>query len=174
MTRRGRNSLDMLTLDLSTHIGWSCGPVHDAQPQFGHHDLPKTGPDLGLFIWHYDKWLRRMLAEHSPDVLVFEQPVLNRQKTQLLILRKLYGLASHTEFVCRGKCAVREANNQSVKAWWTGNGRADKNDMVAVAVANGFKVQTPDEADALAVRFFAIERLYPEFAGLVTPGIAFD
>lgn len=151
-------------LDLSTHTGWAFG-WSDGEPSFGTLDLPKTGDDIGRFIASYDEWLRAMLAVECPDVVVFEAPLLTRGKTTIATARKLIGLATHTELVCwqlRTRCS--ESNIGSIKLFFAGSGRAEKDDMKAVARRYGWNVKDDNQADALGLWASAVHHYAPAHA----------
>ncbi len=158
----------LASLDLGSRLAYTLGPIEAERPTFGAHQLPATGDDVGLFITAWDRWLRSFIARMGPPErgcrLVFESPILPRQ-TQMVTLRKLYGLASHLEFVCRAMGVdVCEINVKSTKLFWTGSGGASKDDMVAAARGYGFDVEYHDEADALAARFALVHAEYPRIA----------
>lgn len=158
-------------LDLSTHTGWAFGHS-DAEPSFGTLHLPSTGDDVGRFIAVYDEWLRAMLAVEAPDVVVFEAPLLTRGKTTLATARKLIGLATHTEFVCwqlRTRCS--ESNISSIKLFFAGNGRADKDDMMAVARRYGWIARNDNEADSLGLWASAVHHYAPAHAARFCMGL---
>jgi crossover junction endodeoxyribonuclease RuvC len=168
--------MNLLTLDLATKLGFSVGPISHAQPEFGSYQLPQGGEDVGAFAWAYDKWLSTMLSKHSVKLVVFEAPsMFGFKKSNPKTVLRLTGLIYDTEKICYGKVPVRQANPSSVKKYWTGNGRAEKPAMIAIAEQNGFDVGRDDDAaDALAVRFYAIHKMYPQYDGMVTLGVAGD
>jgi hypothetical protein len=154
--------VNFLTLDLASRVGWSCGPIPTRLFDFGSHQLPKTGTDIGAFIFEYDAWLQTMLDDVY--YIVFEQPIMPAI-TQIATLRKLYGLASHTEFVAttRGiKC--REAPVQKVKSFMgvKRTGDQGKRDMVDAVARYGYEAEDHDAADAIGIRLFTISVERPE------------
>jgi hypothetical protein len=154
----------LLTLDLATRIcGWTCGEPAAISFTFGEKTFPPTGEDLGLFLVNYDQWLRSGIIARKVTEVCYEAPIMmGKGKTQLIILRKLYGIGSHTEFVCSQlgiECT--EANVTSVKKFTTNNGRADKPEMLAAIRQLGYDAKGFDEADAIAVRLFALHHKYP-------------
>lgn len=153
----------LLTLDLATNLGWTLGPETDPAFRHGSHRLPSTGEDIGAFATAYDLWLRERLFG-GVDYVVFEAPVLPRE-TSLATVRKLSGLAWHTEFRCTMmNIRCEEASNTSVKKFVAGHGFAKKNDMLAAIRARGYEVADHDEADAIAVRLYTIHQRFPKAA----------
>ncbi len=146
----------LLTLDLATVLGYTVGDIADRGFRSGWYRLPSTGTDIGAFAHAYDEWLRSALNTNGITECVMECPVLPL-KTTLATVRKLTGLAWHTEWLCfsRGiKCY--EAHLQSVKKSIGGHGRAQKSDMIAAVRSYGYDVTEENEADAIAVRLYTI------------------
>jgi Holliday junction resolvasome RuvABC endonuclease subunit len=150
----------LLTLDLATRIGFTLGPVNDRSFKFGTHQLPHTGMELGRSAVAFEVWLTEILERGVTDV-VFESPVMPRI-ANVITLRKLYGLAYHTELVCAlRKVTVREANVSAVRKFIAGSGRAKKHDVVAAVRLYGFDARDHDEADAIAIRLYTIANDFP-------------
>lgn len=125
-------------------------------PAFGTHRLPSTGDDIGSFAVAYEAWLGEQIETHRPELVIFEAPILP-QKTQLMTVRKLTGLAYDTERQCRvARVMCREGRKSSVNKAFTGSGKASKDDTIAAARRYGFKVRGDDEADAVALWCFAV------------------
>lgn len=159
----------ILALDLATNLGWCVGAV-DRKPDFGTHKLPSTGEDIGRFALAYDHWLRTVLVKHQPALVIFESPILPRV-TQLMTMRKLTGLAYHTEMVCsHQKVRCEEAMQQSVRKFFTGRGNAKKADTIACAQRYGFDVQDDNAADAIAVFAWALQCHWPQQAARFAMG----
>lgn len=156
-----------LTLDLATQIGWSLGDW-DTEPEFGTYRLPTTGKDLGRFAQAFDQWLSMMIMKHRPEKVVYESPILP-QKTQIAVLRKLYGLGYHTELICcRHNIECREAKLQDIRKHFVGRGTG-KSDLMKRLVfeecgRRGWDVQTTDEADALAILDYTLCTDNPAYA----------
>lgn len=158
----------VLALDLSSRIGWCCGPPGE-KPGFGHHQLPKTGDDIGWFAVAYEDWLREMIESRYPDLIVFESPILPRQ-TSIMTVRKLSGLTFETERFCsRSQIPCREIQIQKIKMFVTGKGNADKDMMVAGVKRMGFNVACHDEADAIGAWHVTEAMLIPSKSMKTTP-----
>jgi len=146
---------NILALDLATAIGWATNPAHE-EPDFGTEVLPSTGKNVGRFIAAYDDWLRQTIDIQKPMLVIYEQPSLFAQSTPDTVI-KLNGLATHTEFIChKREIEVRSANPSKLKKFFTGNGKAKKPDMEFAARRRGWKVRDDNQADACAVRAWAI------------------
>lgn len=153
----------ILALDLATRLGWACG-APDSEPTYGTKVLPSTGEDIGRFAYAYNEWLTDTLTLEDPALVVFEAPIL-AGKTTPSTARKLMGLAWHTEFVCNIR-GVRymEHHLQSVKKFFTGNGRAEKHEMIAAAERQGWHPKDDNAADALGLWACAVHEKAPQFA----------
>lgn len=151
----------LLTLDLATHMGWTLGKVEQVRFSFGTHHLPSTGEDIGSFALAYDTWLCEAIKKYKVNEIVMECPILPRE-TSLTTVRKLSGLAWHTEYVCAcHKIKNHEAHLQQIKKFMTGSGRADKQMMIDAARRHGYRVSDDNQADAVGVRLFYIACEYP-------------
>lgn len=156
--------MSLLTLDLATSSGWTVGDVSDRHFLWGSHRLPSTGVDIGSFALAYNLFLNDMITRHGVDHIVFESPILPFAKTTLATVRKLTGLAWHTEFVARSAgIRIEEAHRQQVCAFMgvRGRGKDLKRQMIDAVRAYGYEVINDDQADAVAIRFYSIARLYP-------------
>lgn len=152
----------LLTLDLSSQVGWTLGLPANRNFLFDTYVLPKTGADLGRFAKEFDLFLRGMIQENQVQTCCFESPILPVE-TQLIILRKLYGLAWHVEYICKElQVECFEANLTSVKKFVTGNGRAKKQEMLDAIQRYGYEAKTFDEADAIGVRLYTLAQRFPE------------
>ena len=127
--------------------------------------MPKSwAPDeYGYRFKAFHDWLCDMLTAHNPDVLAFEGPVMIRgpnASTTEHTIRTLIGMVSIAELVAnlRGiRCF--EANVATCKKRLTGDGRAQKNDMIVAATQLGYAVANDHEADAIAVALVVFDQL---------------
>ena len=161
----------ILGLDIATNTGWCMGSGADT-PALGSITMPSTGEEIGPFLDFYMRWLEAKLsllkeaaaAEKTAPLLVFEAPMLPKARwnpqtgrleqapTNITTTRKLQSLAGVTELLAfRAGVTVREEYLQTVKKGLTGNGKADKLDMMRGAKRAGLEPKTFDEADAFGV-----------------------
>ena len=152
--------MNLLALDLSSNTGWAIGPVGQ-RPRYGTLRLPSTGNEIGRFADAFDTWLSDMITMYAPDFCAFESSFIP-PTTTLMTVRKLTGLAWHTEFVCRRRdVTCTEVNNATVKKFWAGTGRAKKPEMIAAARGFGFPVDDDNQADALGLWHHVCEVKHP-------------
>lgn len=145
----------ILALDLATCTGIAYGrPGED--PVFATHTLPTTGNDVGAYVVAFEDLLSELIGRVEPTLVVFEAPVLPR-RTQLATVRKLNGLCSETERLCkRFGLRVQEVNVSRLKLFFAGHGKAAKDDMERTARRYGWCVRSEHEADACAVWAWAV------------------
>lgn len=165
----------ILALDLATLTGFAYGPGDTGElPTIGSHRLPSTGDDVGRFLAAYRDWLVAKVSEVEPDLLVMEAPILHSQTT-ITVTRKLQGLAGVTEMVIHdlnatyrkigaAEIEVAEVATTSVKKALTGNGRAEKSDMIRAAQIYGLDPACSDEADAFGVWLLTVRTRWPKLA----------
>lgn len=165
----------ILALDLATVTGFACGSITTVIDH-GSVRLPKTGEDVGLFLFHFRKWLTESIGRLEPDTIFFESPVLpGRGKTSLITLRKLYSLAGLTELIAHDKAIdCREANTSDITTHFLGKsaprfGDARKKATVARCIERGWKVVDDNDADSLALLDYAFALIRPELALDATP-----
>lgn len=151
----------LLALDLATTLGWAyiISPVH--APLSGTHKIISTDKSsVGYFV-AFEKFISDLIVLHNPDTIIFEAPFLGKIRN-LNTARKLIGLCILTELVAhkKGVPEIREVNNSSVKKFFTGNGRADKKDMIFKCRSKGWDPQDDNEADALAILCLGVSVIY--------------
>lgn len=149
------DSASIMALDLGGVTGWACARP-GAEPVSGSHRIPGDRGD-GFYFDHYSQWLADMLTVHAPRLLVYEAPVLTHGKTSIQTAFRLMGLAAITEAVAHRReiRRVETANNATVKKHVTGNGRAEKIDMLEAMRRRGWEPRDEHAADALGVLLYA-------------------
>lgn len=147
--------MNILALDLGSKLGWavSYGKNADGSPDLLHGTVEfKTGRyEGGGMRWlRFRKWLDTMHDEHGPIGAVYFEEVRRHAGTDAA---HMYGgfLAHLTAW-----CEKREVPYQgipvgTIKKSWTGKGNANKDAMIAEARARGFKPETDNDADAIAL-----------------------
>lgn len=152
-----------LALDLSSNTGWALStpdqkPVPSLlemqaggkppRPDSGVKVLGGTGASQGQRFAALRSWLADFCIVQRPRFIVYEAalPAHKGAKAARLAL----GLAATVECLAyeRG-IACYEANNATIKKHATGNGHADKQDMINKALSLGWDVIDDNHADAL-------------------------
>lgn len=165
----------LLSLDLSTHTGWSCGSLLPQPVTHGVLHLPKTGEDIGRFLSAFREWLGHAIEELNPTGIIFESPILP-DTTGLPVLRKLYGLAGVAEMIAADyKVPIEEANLNDIRKHFVGTTRAPKeipkdkrrkwlkDKTIAECHRRGFRVIDDNDADSLALLSYALTLKQPGF-----------
>lgn len=152
----------VLALDLARQTGFAAlrpdGSVASGSKALGPDDM-RIGPLLS----NYAEWLRCRIIEHMPDVIYYEQPWVGpktHQKTALMLI----GLAALTEMVGhQQRVMVRPALNPTAVKHFTGSGggkrEVRKARVMAECLARGWRPETQDEADAMAILDYARAQL---------------
>lgn len=137
--------MKILSLDIATKTGWSlpdCSGTYDMKPE-----LDATG-DYGRITWLFQGWLADMIAEHKPDLVAIEKPIIRGKATILLV-----GLVQAAHTVAYAHQVKRtERTPQAIKTHVTGKHNATKSAVVDALRAMGIEPKTNDEADAIALR----------------------
>jgi crossover junction endodeoxyribonuclease RuvC len=161
--------LRILALDLSSKTGWAFGEI-GGQPVHGVIKLPKTGNDIGKFAQAFEVELTGLIGAHHPDRVCFESPIMPATTT-LIACRKLYGLAYHTELICRERsipCSEtpmqtaratlgvkqlpRSVKDKAVRR------KHMKSEVMRLCRGQGWEPANDDEADALCVWWDACQQ----------------
>ena len=153
--------------------GWatSSGDI----PLAGVWPMKQCGDDLGMMVDLFDQFLSIHIDRFHPDVFVVEGPILivnhhpkagNRPTDTPGKLRKLYGLNSHIQFVCKRRGIVyQEETLQALKRELTGKSNGEKAEMVRVARRIGIELPDgpgeEDAADGVAACLIGIRRYVP-------------
>lgn len=149
---------NVLMFDFAQSTGYAWG-VPGNVPQYATHRFPSTGDNYGRHNSNIRHWLRAILFDLDPVLIGYESPSIF-EKTTPATVRKLSAYCAVVEEECLREAhniPVVEVNPSSLKLFFTRNGKAKKDHMVAAAHRLGFRVSNDDEADALAGWFFLIE-----------------
>jgi crossover junction endodeoxyribonuclease RuvC len=143
----------LLALDLGTRTGWALlenGRVESGVETF---DV-KRGESPGMRYLNFNRWLEAIVSVgHQPDLIVYEQ---SHQRGGAAT-EVAAGFATRVQEFC-ARLAIEHAavHTATLKKWTTGKGNADKAAMLAaVARRWGRRVDTDDEADAIALLEYA-------------------
>ena len=140
----------VLGLDAASTLGWCVGPDASA---WGIWKLPEK-VNNGRRLLEFSIWLNRMILEHKPDTLIIEAPLAGKS---VAVTRILFGLFVIGQ-VLAAKHGIRflEIYPSSLKKFFTGDGRAQKDDMIAECLRRGFKITNHNCADAFALVAYAV------------------
>lgn len=110
-----------------------------------------SGLPHGQYYSLFEAWLRSMLESHQPDAVVFEAAIPHHGGQEAA--RRAYGKVGIVDKLGfqHGVKVVREVANNTVKKHFAGNGRAQKEDMIAACRARGWTPPDHNAADACAI-----------------------
>ncbi|WP_313462371.1 crossover junction endodeoxyribonuclease RuvC [Achromobacter sp.] len=144
----------ILALDLGTKTGYAVrkrdGKVVHGTQSFA----PRKSWTPGQRWLRFQAWLGELLDLHRVDRIAYEHVSFHAG------IRDAHCYGAFRAFVeaaaDRRNIELVGTNVQTVKKHWTGKGGADKATMIAQARARGFRPETDNDADALAVLDWAV------------------
>jgi hypothetical protein len=174
--------MSILALDIATTTGWAYGAAGE-KPQHGTFTCPATEDDLGTFGLSYANWLRAKIRELQPKELVFEEPILPAPRfdkqlrrwvvdTQIMTLRKLYGLSMVTEVVAATEAVpsqeipIGKWRRLFLGDYYPRSASRDELKRAAIAACRqmGWEPRCADDAEALGIWFVVTRTRDPRFA----------
>lgn len=151
-------NVSILALDLGTKTGYALRR-RDGTLRYGTEVFtPQASWTPGQKWQRYRAWLSKIIAEEAVNLIVFED-VKAHGKGAVLAAHAYGGFRAMLEMVADGhRVRLVPVGVGVVKKHWTGKGNADKGAMVEQAKARGFRPETDNDADALAILHWAIEQ----------------
>lgn len=143
----------VLALDLATRLGWALqtdGDVTHGQITLDHQTDGVVDPPKRLLSARRE--LRKLLRHVAwGGVVVRERPITRAKSAAAIeVAQRLAGQLD--TLVAELDVELVEIDPATLKKWTTGNGRAEKDDMVAAVEERwGIKVASHDAADAVAL-----------------------
>lgn len=123
-----------------------------------------SGANDGEIFFTFRKWLRKTLIQYRVQSVAVEQPLRTPSidkdgelsiKSQMSTYLRLYGLRAHAVETCaRLGIDCREVNQASWRKAFTGNGRASKEDVLALAQKIVPGLKSTDVSDAIGVAWW--------------------
>ncbi len=137
--------MNILALDMATRTGW-------ASNVFGRRSgviefALKRGESPGMRFLRCRVWLNEMwkLFEGQLELIVYEQAHHRGGAATACCV----GLVTEVQaFAAEHNIELMPVHTATLKKWATGNGRANKADMIQEAEARGWNPQDDNEADA--------------------------
>ncbi|WP_082886830.1 hypothetical protein [Achromobacter ruhlandii] len=152
-------NVNILALDLGTKLGWALLP-RGGQITHGTQDFtPRKSWSEGQKWARYRAWLIETIREGQVHQVVYELVIRHEVKGRpLWDAAHAYGaFQAITHMVCDSfNVDAIGVNLATVKKSFTGNGRAKKADMIAEANARGYRPDSDNDADALAILHWAV------------------
>lgn len=149
---RAVRNMTTLALDIATKTGWACSDGTSGVMDFGPFK-----EDFGRLGWAFEEWLRAHLVRVGPiDRLVVERPFYRGASSTVYMLNGLAFLAQKVAFATRLERA--EHTVFDVRKFICGNRLAKKKAVMDWACAQGFDPEDDNEADALALLTYDLNR----------------
>ena len=147
----------ILALDLGANVGWAAwfGPNDTAH---GTMVFKNSRFEGGGMRWlRFRQWLTEVAESHGPIEQVYFEEVRRHRGTDAA---HAYGgfLAHLTAWCEKMEIPYQGKTVQAIKIHATGKGNANKAAVVAAVQARGFKVETEDEGDAVALMLLVTDK----------------
>jgi len=148
--------MNILALDCATKTGWALQTDH-LESGVQTFDL-RRGESRGMRFLRFRAWLKGMIEQHRPDVLVFEQAHhRGGAATEVGV-----GLATRVmEIACEYEIEYQTVHTGTLKKYATGKGNASKDEMLKRARERWPEqhVEDDNQADALWILDWAKQEL---------------
>lgn len=147
----------ILTLDLGTHTGFAISN-HNEVIMSGTKNFKKD-KSLSSRIREFSSWLRKTIKAYEIDTVIYEDVKAHKG----VVAAHLYGGFLFTMgAVCEEMgVAYKGIGVKTIKRSATGDGNANKYEMIAAAKRMGFNPIDDNEADAIAIltcEFFNVKK----------------
>lgn len=151
-------NVNILALDLGTKTGYALRR-RDGTLRYGTEVFaPRASWTPGQKWQRYRAWLSKIIAEEAVNLIVFED-VKAHGKGAVLAAHAYGGFRAMLEMVADGhRVRLLPVGVSTIKKHWTGKGNANKDAMLSQAKARGFRPETDNDADALAILHWAVEQ----------------
>jgi len=145
----------ILALDLGNKTGWALRR-RDGSIAHGTQDFtPRASWTPGQRWQRFRSWLAETITQHQVHGLVYERVVFGHSSAGASDVyggyKALVEMAADSHGLTLASVAV-----PTVKKHWTGSGRVDKDTMMAQAKTRGYRPDTHNSADALAILDWAV------------------
>jgi Holliday junction resolvasome RuvABC endonuclease subunit len=146
----------ILALDLGTRTGWALqhldGTITSGTEQF----KPQRFEGGGMRFLRFKRWLNDLYAASQHINAVFFEEV--RRHAGVDAAHAYGGFMGHLTAWCEHhNIPYQGVPVGTIKKHATGKGNASKEEMIAATIKRGLKVADDNEADALALLYWAIE-----------------
>lgn len=150
--------MNILSVDQGTITGWAL--LTDGEIYSGTQDFtPKRGESPGMRYLRFGGWLHEMnsLAGNGGVGLIVHEMAHHRGGAAAQVAIGL--VTKIQEFAAKHACEVTNVHSTRLKKWATGKGNASKQEMIDKCKAMGFNPQSDDEADALLILHYTMDKL---------------
>lgn len=154
--------MKILCLDLGTCTGWAMAE-DGRKPTSGTAKFKNGRFDGGgMRFLRFERWLNEML-DFGVEAVYFEEVRAHAGTTAAHVYG---GLLAFLTAVCEKRKIPHEGVPVgTIKKHATGHGKANKVSMIQAAQRRGHDPEDDNEADALAIAYWAIETRFPSSGG---------
>jgi Holliday junction resolvasome RuvABC endonuclease subunit len=147
----------ILTLDLGTKTGWAIQKQDGAIISGTKTFKPGRFEGGGMRYLQFTRWLLWLCDNEGPFKTIWFEEVRSHKGVDAA---HAYGgfLATLTQWAEKESIPYAGVSVGTIKKHATGQGNANKDAMIEAAKARGFKPQDDNEADAIALLFWAIDK----------------
>jgi Holliday junction resolvasome RuvABC endonuclease subunit len=165
--------ITVLGLDPSLSTGWAMGSTDPQAPfRYGVKRLPNHGKSLGPTLDALISFLDGLLADYTPELVIYESPWLPAGGADVPMLRRLFSLHGAIEWVAhRRGISCYEVTPSEWRQSFFGphfHGKmrraAAKDLAIEQAKRRGWRPETDDVADALGVMDHALQKRSAAYA----------
>lgn len=154
----------ILALDLGTRTGWALAENGRVESGVQVFDV-KRGESPGTRYLRFNRWLDELAPADATGctlgLIAYEAPH-HRGGAATEIAA---GFSTRVqEFCARHGIEQAAVHSATLKKWTTGRGNAKKPDMLTAVCRRWKQVADDDEADAIAVLYYALEHFAPAHA----------
>lgn len=151
----------IISLDLGSKTGWaicySKGFVLHGTDYFTkNHKIKDISEDKGFRFWKFSNFLSQLFSAGAQRVY-YEKVVGHRSSDSAHMYGAFEGILLLTCFY--NQIPVVPVYVATIKKYITGRGDATKEDVIAAIKARGYTPETDNDADALALLFYAEEQM---------------
>ena len=162
----------VLSLDLGRKLGWAIAQ-HNAIDEWPEAVPGATGPFHGVgygtrhlagdpVTVELDQFLENVVATYGVTIISFERPLGHHKSQAQARLSAMLrgGIVAFCERHKPEPLRCLSEHPATIKKHFTGNGRATKDDMIDRCRQRGWRPETADEADALAMLDMTVVLLF--------------
>ena len=147
----------ILALDLGTHTGWALWQADRSTTSGTEHFAPQRFEGGGMRYLRFKRWLTELKnSAEGLDAVFFEEV---RRHAGVDAAHAYGGFMAHLTAWCEHhQIPYQGVPVGTIKKHATGKGNAGKADMIVAMRARGFSPTDDNEADALALLGWALDR----------------
>lgn len=145
------DSIRVFGLDPSNHCGFCVGDLSGKILSYGTKHIKKSNEKIdGERLVRFWNWLEEMNEKYAPKLILYEAARSMKNYTGLIAIAELCGLIKL--FCEQNKILYIDLSIKTIKKIITGNGNAEKSDMIsAINKLYNIEVSDDNEADGIGI-----------------------